>query len=86
VIQGDVPVREVIRQLGVDLPEGERWSTVAGLCLELAGRIPVVGERFTAPSGVQIEVVDATDRHVRAVRLRPAEPPPGAEEPPSSAG
>ena len=38
-IRGDVPVREVTRQLGVDLPEGERWSTVAGLCLELARRV-----------------------------------------------
>jgi putative hemolysin len=83
VIQGDVPVREVTRQLGVELPEGEHWSTVAGLCLQLAGRIPAAGERFTTPGGAEIEIVDATARHVRAVRLRPAEPPQAAEEPPA---
>lgn len=80
ILQGDVPVREVSRQLGVDLPEGEHWSTVAGLCLELAGRIPAVGERFTAPGGALLEIVDASARHVRAVRLHPPAPAPEADE------
>jgi putative hemolysin len=70
LIQGDVPVREVIRQLSIELPEGERWSTMAGLCLELAGRIPAPGDRFTAPGGAEIEVVEASDRRVRMVRVR----------------
>ncbi|AKT37250.1 hemolysin family protein [Chondromyces crocatus] len=70
VVQGDVPVREVSRVLGVELPEGERWSTMAGLCLEVAGRIPTVGERFTAEGGVELEIVDASPRHVRTVRVR----------------
>lgn len=80
VIQGDVPVREVTRQLGVELPEGERWSTVAGLCLELAGRIPAAGEHFSTPGGARIEIVEATARSVRAVRLHPPEPISAAEE------
>jgi putative hemolysin len=75
IVQGDVPVREVSRQLDVDLPEGERWSTMAGLCLELAGRIPAVGDRFAVHGDIEIEVVDATPRHVRAVRLRLPEKP-----------
>ena len=71
VIQGDVPIREVIRQLGINLPEGERWSTVAGLCLELAGRIPAIGERFLTPCGAELEIVDASARSVRTVRIHP---------------
>lgn len=70
LVQGDIPVREVNRELDVELPEGERWSTMAGLCLDLAGRIPAPGERFTTPGGVVIEIVEATPRQVQTMRLR----------------
>lgn len=76
VVKGDVPVRELNRALKLNLPEGETWSTIAGLCLELAGRIPEPSERFTMPNGTVLEILDATPRHIRAVRVRP--PPPGA--------
>lgn len=70
LVQADTPVREVSWQLDIDLPEGERWTTMAGLCLELAGRIPEAGERFSVPGGIEIEVVDASPRQVREVRVR----------------
>lgn len=69
LVLGDVPVRTVNRELDLDLPEGESWSTIAGLCLELAGRIPGLGERFTAPDGTTMEIVEATPRHIRVVRV-----------------
>ncbi|NUQ72990.1 MAG: HlyC/CorC family transporter [Polyangiaceae bacterium] len=69
-VLGDVPVRTVNRELDIELPEGESWSTIAGLCLELAGRIPEKGEVFTAPDGTSMEIVEATPRHIRAVRVR----------------
>lgn len=77
VVLGDVSVREVNRELGLLLPEGEGWSTIAGLCLELAGRIPAPGDVLDAPDGTKIEIVDATPRHIGSVRLRfqPEEPP-----------
>ena len=34
LIEGQAPVREVNRALDVDLPDGESWSTIAGLCIE----------------------------------------------------
>lgn len=70
VVQGDAPVHELNRRLELDLPEGERWSTIAGLCLELAGHIPAAGERLRAPNGAELEIVDASERQVRAVRVR----------------
>jgi putative hemolysin len=71
VVLGEATVREVNRQLDLCLPEGETWSTMAGLCLELAGRIPQTGEQLDTPDGSTIEIVDATPRTIRAVRVRP---------------
>ncbi len=74
IVRGEVPLRDVNRELDLDLPEGETWSTIAGLCLELAGRIPKVGETFTASDGSTLEIVAATPRHVKSVRIVPAKP------------
>lgn len=72
LVQGDAPVRDVNRALDLELPEGAGWSTVAGLCLSLAGRIPKAGERLTSPDGTTLTIADSSERQVRAVRLRKA--------------
>lgn len=69
LVAGTTPLRDVNRALGLELPETGEFNTVAGLCLKLAGRIPSRGERFTA-GRVSIEVVDASVRRIRSVRLR----------------
>lgn len=69
LVLGDVPIRDLNRELDLELEESESWSTVAGLCLELAGRIPSAGERFKSADGTEIEVVTATPRQVKRVRL-----------------
>jgi len=78
LVRGDAPLREVNRALELDLPEGEGYSTVAGLCIVLAGAVPQRGARLRAPDGTEVEVVDASPRVVRLVRLRPAAAAPGA--------
>jgi putative hemolysin len=83
VLPGTTAVREVNRQLGTELPEDARWTTVAGLCLSVAGRIPRKGEVFTLASGATIEVVEATERRVLELRLVP---PGGLSAPASPAG
>lgn len=70
---GTAPVRDVNRVTGLALPEAEGWSTVAGLCLSLAGHVPEVGEVLRTPRGLTLEVVDASPQQVRAVRVRPPE-------------
>jgi putative hemolysin len=75
LVRGDAPIRELNRALGTDLPEDEDYSTIAGLCLTLAGRIPQRGTRLTAPDGTVLEVTDASPHLVRQVRViarRPA--------------
>ena len=71
LVRGDAPIRELNRALDLDLPEGEGYTTVAGLCIALAGSVPERGARLHSPDGSQIEVVDASPRVVRLVRLRP---------------
>lgn len=71
LVNGAAPIRDVNRELDLNLPEEEGWSTVAGLCLSLAGRIPSAGERIQVPNNVVLEIVDASPRRVRAVRIHP---------------
>jgi len=79
--RGDAPVREVNRALGLDLPEGEGFTTLAGVVLALAGEVPARGTRLRARDGTQLEVVDASPRLVRLVRLWPAEVSPASRAP-----
>ncbi|MEO8185200.1 MAG: hemolysin family protein [Deltaproteobacteria bacterium] len=71
IVSGAMPVREVNRALGFDLPEDGDWSTVAGLSMARAGRVPSMGEVFPLESGFVLEMVDVSPRRVRAVRIRP---------------
>jgi putative hemolysin len=78
LVRGDAPLREVNRELELDLPESTHWSTVAGLCLDLAGRVPASGERFVTRGGTALEIVDASPRTVRTVRISTERPPPSS--------
>jgi putative hemolysin len=76
LVRGNASIRAVNRELSLGLPEGDS-STIAGLCMDIAGRIPQRGTRLEA-DGCQIEVVDASPRLVRLVRLVPRQDPPAA--------
>lgn len=79
LVRGNVPVHELNRELGVELPEGAGWVTVAGLASSLAKRVPEVGERLPAGAAI-LEIVDANERRVMTIRLHlPAagDPSPG---------
>ena len=71
LVRGETPLHALERELGAALPEGH-YSTVAGLVLEIAGRIPSRGERFTLDDGTRFEIVDATQQRIRMVRVQPA--------------
>jgi putative hemolysin len=68
IIPAELALHTVNRELGFELPDGS-YSTVAGLCLSLAGKIPSVGERFEGPDGLAFEVLEATHRAIKRVRL-----------------
>ena len=60
LVSGATPIRDLNRELGLDLPEEEGWSTVAGLCLAVAGHIPTPGERISIVNDITLEVVEAS--------------------------
>ena len=70
LVRGDAPIRELNRALGIALPEGDDYTTVGGLCVALAGDVPDRGVRLTAADGTALEIVEASTRVVRRVRLR----------------
>ena len=71
LLLGTVGLRDVWRELDIELPELCEARTVGGLLVALAGeRVPVVGERFPAAPGYEFEVTEASLRRVRAARLR----------------
>jgi putative hemolysin len=80
LVQGWAPVRKVNRELNVDLPVGKDRTTIAGLCMSLAQAIPQAGEKLTTDDGTVLEIVEASPRRVRKVRIHPH---PGEAEPAS---
>ncbi|HYO72843.1 MAG TPA: hemolysin family protein [Archangium sp.] len=74
-------VREVNRALELKLPEGEAFSTLGGLCMVMAGVIPAPGTRLTTDDGTELEVVDASARRVKQVRIHPPARPPEEADP-----
>ena len=72
VVSGLMPVRDANRLLDLELPEDGSWNTIGGLCLAMASKIPRVGDRLQTTSGITLEVLDASPRRVRSVRIRAA--------------
>jgi putative hemolysin len=84
LVPGWLAIRKVNRAFQTALPITRDGTTIAGLCLALALAVPSVGTRLAAPDGTVLEVVDASPRRVRAVRLhRRPEPPPSSAPPPA---
>ncbi len=69
LVPGWMPIRKLNRALHLDLPIARESTTVAGLCLALALAVPAIGAKLTSPDGTLLEVVDATPRRVRMVRV-----------------
>jgi putative hemolysin len=73
VVRGDTPIREVNRELGIELEEPENVTSIAGLCTALAGGgIPNRNARLAAGDGSVLVVLEASPRVVKRVRVIPA--------------
>ncbi|WP_338873856.1 hemolysin family protein [Myxococcus stipitatus] len=77
VVQGSAAIRDINRELGLDLDENQDYSTVAGLSIALAGgAIPEPGTKLQTKNGLELEVLEATPRRVRTVRIHLPAPKP----------
>jgi putative hemolysin len=67
---GRVPVEELADAIGAELPAGP-YSTLAGLVLDIAGRIPFEGDSVEA-AGHRFTVMRMDRRRIDRVRIEPA--------------
>ncbi len=61
---------EIKAAIGVELPEGSDYETVAGLILQILGRLPDVGDEVTVP-GARLRVERLDGRRIDRIRLTP---------------
>ncbi|NQV85200.1 MAG: HlyC/CorC family transporter [Rhodospirillales bacterium] len=69
LVDGDVTIRDLNREFEWDLPD-EEASTIAGLILHEARRIPEIGQRFLFHS-FRFEIVSRHRHQITRVRLTP---------------
>lgn len=69
-VLGAAPIRAVNRALAIELPEDASFSTIAGYCLALAGKIPSPGDKLMDPDGIEFEILEASPRRIEAVLVR----------------
>jgi putative hemolysin len=72
LVQATAAVRDVNRELEIELPQEPGVTSIGGLCSAIAGAIPPTGAKLTAKDGSVLEVVEASSRRVKVVRLWPA--------------
>jgi CBS domain containing-hemolysin-like protein len=69
VVPGSLPLRDLARELGVELDDPHE-ATIGGHVVEELGRVPQPGERLEL-DGFRIEVIESEGPLVRSLRLRP---------------
>lgn len=67
-VRGEVNIEEVNDALGVDLPEGEEFETIAGFIFNRAGRLVDAGEQITY-DGVTIRVENVDNTRITEVSI-----------------
>lgn len=67
VVPGRMDLSRLSEETSLRFPEGE-YSSVAGLVVSLAGRVPSMGESFGVP-GAMLEVTASSDRAVLEVKV-----------------
>jgi putative hemolysin len=71
VARGDMAIRDVNRELGIELEEPPGATTMAGLCIALAGGIPHRNARLAPGDGSILVVLEVSARTVKRVRVIP---------------
>ena len=81
LVLGTCALRDVDRTLELELDALDDSTTMGGLCTALAGgRVPRAGETLQAGEEAKLEVVEASPRRVRLVRVRKVEKKGESEE------
>lgn len=73
LVTGSVTIRELNRALDWDLPDDDA-STIAGLVIHEAGRIPQLGEIFMLPNAIRAKVRAKKGSQITQLRVHPPAP------------
>ncbi|MEK6336449.1 MAG: hemolysin family protein [Acidobacteriota bacterium] len=77
LLDGMLAVRNANQHLGLELPEDEGYTTIAGFLMAQAGRVLVEGDKIKCARGVF--TVERTDKlRIRRVRFTPGSTPSGS--------
>ena len=68
LLRADTPVQEINRELGTELSVSPDYSTLSGLLMHASGKILRAGDEMIVDE-VRFEVVEATPRQVKLVRV-----------------
>ena len=68
LVRGEVNIHDLNEQLGIDLPEGEEFETVAGFIFNRAGRLVEEGETIEY-EGLEIRVESVENTRILRVRI-----------------
>jgi putative hemolysin len=80
VVQGEVNIDEVNEALGINLPEGEEFETIAGFIFNRAGRLVDTGEQIVY-DGVELQVGRVENTRITEVRVTKPDDEDEAAEP-----
>jgi CBS domain containing-hemolysin-like protein len=69
LVQASVPINDLSRYLGTDLPEDDEYNSLGGFIVEQMGRVPKAGESLEH-SGLTLIVQEADERHVSKVEIQ----------------
>ncbi|ELY83431.1 hemolysin family protein [Natrinema gari] len=77
-VDGEVNIEDVNDVIGVELPEGEEFETIAGFVFNRAGRLVEPGETFEY-DGVELTVERVDNTRLKRVRIVEPSPSPSEE-------
>lgn len=65
-----VHIEDLEAELGIKISEDEsEYDTLAGLIISMLGKIPEAGEKVEHPAGLRFEVLNASMRRIKSVRI-----------------
>lgn len=79
MVDAGVPIGDLSRYLGVELPESDEYNSLGGFLIERMGQVPSVGDTLTE-LGLDFVIRDADDRRVAKVEIIRTVVPPGGPE------
>lgn len=68
MVDASIPIIELSRYLGTELPESDDYNSLGGFLIARLGRVPAVGVRVKV-DGFEFIVRDADERHVARVEI-----------------